>query len=44
MFTGLFDIEQSDFPRQKKMFLEVLHKLKDNGLCDVRNDKSTIKQ
>ena len=25
-------------------FLEVLHKLKNNGLCDIRNGKCTIKQ
>ena len=26
------------------VFLEVLHKLKNNRLCDVRNDKYTIQQ
>ena len=29
---------------QKCCFLEVLHKLKNNRLCDVRNDKCTIQQ
>ena len=28
----------------KMLFLEVLHKLKNNGLCDVRNDKCTYQQ
>ena len=49
MFTGSFNIKQSDFPRKrtekpKMLFSEVLHKLKYDGLCDVKNDKFTIKQ
>ena len=52
MFTGSFDIKQSDFPRKNDRKTEDVvffsHKLKNNhlfnGFCDVRNDKSTIKQ
>ena len=48
MSTGSFDIKQSDFPRQNDRKTENVFrgfaKLKDNGLCDIRNDKSTIKQ
>ena len=48
----IFNFQDQDldsFPRkrqknQKCCLLEVLHKLKNIGLCDVRNDKCTIKQ
>ena len=35
---------ENDRKTENVIFLEVLHKLKNNRLCDVRNDKCTIQQ
>ena len=35
---------KNDRKNETVVFLEVLHELKNNGLCDVRNDECTIKQ
>ena len=35
---------KNDRKTESVVFLQVLHKLKNNRLCDVRNDKCTIQQ
>ena len=43
----IFNYKDRNLDKDKKpkmLFLEVLHKLKNNGLFDVRNDKCTTKQ
>ena len=35
---------KNDRKTENVVFLKVLHKLKNNRLCDVRNDKSTYQQ